>query len=110
MLDNKIYVTGTVRSNQKGMSNSINKKQPVKNALVLLLRSEKLLDISWIDRKQVRMLSISSTVVPVEITRHYETHRIPHIVADYNKGKRGGVDRPDQITYQHSSELNTVKC
>ena len=27
-----------------------------------------------------------STVVPVEITRHNETRKIPRIVVDYNKG------------------------
>ena len=55
------------------------------------------------------MLSTSSTVVPVEITRHNETRKIPQIVADYNKGM-GGVDKSDQITDQYSSELKTVKC
>ena len=66
------------------------------------------------DRKQVRMLSASSTIVPVEITRHNETRKIPQIVADYKKGKNGGgggvaVDKLDRITDQYSSELKTVK-
>ena len=108
MLEKKIYVTGTVRANRKGLPPSIHKKQTVKNALVAV-RSEQLLSISWMDRKQVRMLSTSSTVVPVEITRHNETRKIPQIVADYNKGM-GGVDKSDQITDQYSSELKTVKC
>ena len=32
----------------------------------------------------------SYTVVPVEITRHNETRKIPQIVADYNEGMGGG--------------------
>ena len=58
----------------------------------------------------MRMLSTSSTVFPVEITDHNETRKISHIVADYNKGMGGGVDKSDQITDQYSSKLKTVKC
>ena len=47
----------------------INKKKIVKNVLVVAC-SEQLLSISWMDRKQVHMHYISSTVVRVEITRH----------------------------------------
>ena len=72
MLEKKLYVTGTVRATRKGFPPSINKKQTVKIALVAV-RSEQLLSISWMDRKQVVMPSTSSTVVPVKITRHNET-------------------------------------
>ena len=37
------------------------------------------------------MLSTSSAIVLVEITRHNETRKIPKIAADYNKGIGGGV-------------------
>ena len=87
----KIYVTGTIPANQKGLPPLINKKKIVK-----------------MDRKQVYMHYISSTVVRVEITRHNQTRKVPQIVADYNKGM-GGVDKSDQITNQYSSELKTVK-
>ena len=87
MFEKKIYVTETVRVNRKGLPPSINKKQTNKNALVAV-RSEQLLPISWMDRKQVRM---PSTVVLVESTCHNESRKIPQIVADYNKGMGGGV-------------------
>ena len=106
MLEKKIYVTGTVRTNRKGLPPLINTKQSVKNTLVAV-RSEQLLSISWMDRKQVCMLSTSTTVVPVEITCHNETCKIPQIVADYNKGM-DGVDKSDQITDQYSSELKKM--
>ena len=70
MFEKKIYVTGTVCVNRKGFSPSINNKQTVKNGLAAV-RSEQLLSISWMDRKQVLMPSTSSTVVPVEITRQW---------------------------------------
>ena len=89
MFEKKIYVTGTVRANRKGLPPSINKKQTVNHAVVAV-RSEQLLSISWMGREQVRMSSTSSTVVLVEITRHNETRKIPQIVSDYNKGMGGG--------------------
>ena len=68
---------------------AINNKQTVKNALVAV-RSEQLLSTSWMDGKQVFMPSTSSTVAPLEITRHNETRKIPQIVADYTKEWGGG--------------------
>ena len=56
----KIYVTGTIPANQKGLPPLINKKKIVKNVLVAAC-SEQLLSISWMDRKQVHMHYISST-------------------------------------------------
>ena len=50
MFKKKIYVTGTVRANRKRLPPSINKNQTVKNVLVAV-RSEQLLSISWMDRK-----------------------------------------------------------
>ena len=46
MLEKKIYVTGTVRANRKGLPPLINKKQTVKNALVAV-RSEQFV-LVWI--------------------------------------------------------------
>ena len=58
--------------------------------VLVAVRSEQLSSISWMDRKQVRMLSTSSTVVPVEVTCHNGTCKIHQSVADYNKGMGGG--------------------
>ena len=61
------------------------------------------------DRKQVKMLSTSSTAAPFEVTRHKQTPTIPKIVVDYNK-RMGGIDKSDQMTDQYVVELKTVKC
>lgn len=108
MLKKDIYVTGTVRANRRGLPAKINSKQKLKGDL-LAQRTGQLLAISWMDRKQVRMLSTSSTVVPVEVTKHKQTRKIPKLVLDYNKGM-GGVDKSDQMTDQYASEIKTVKC
>ena len=108
MLDKDIYVTGTVRVNRKGLPAQVKTKQKVKGDLIAV-RSGQLLSISWMDRKQVRMLSTSSTAAPVEVTRHKQTRKIPKIVVHYNKGM-GGIDKSDQMTDQYAVELKTVKC
>ena len=86
MFEKNIYATGTVCANRKGLPPLINNNQMVKNALVAVC-SEQLLSIRLMDRKQVRM---SSTVVPVEITCHNETRRIPQIVIITKEWGGGG--------------------
>ena len=108
MLDKDIYVTGTVCVNRKGLPAQVKTKQKVKGDLIAV-HSGQLLSTSSMDRKQVRMLSTSSTAVPVEVTQHKQTRIIPKIVVDYNKGM-GSIDKSDQMTDQYAVELKTVKC
>ena len=98
MLEKDIYVTGTVRVNLKGLPAQVKAKQKVKGDLIAV-GSGHLLSTSWMDRKQIRMLS---TAAPVEVTRHKQTRTIPKIVADYNKGM-GGIDNNKNNIYLKSN-------
>ena len=71
----RTYVTGTVRVNRKGMPSQVKTKQKMKGDLIAV-HSGQLLSTSWMDLKQVRMLSTSSTAAPVELTRHKQTRTI----------------------------------
>ena len=108
MLKRQIYVTGTVRANRRGLSPEINAKRTAKDSLVAQ-RSGEMLAVSWVDRRQVRLLSTSSTATPVAVRRNNKTRQIPQLVVDYNAGM-GGVDKSDQMTDYYACELRTIKC
>ena len=108
MLKRKVYVTGTVRAKRKGLSPEINAKRKEKDSIVAE-RSGEMLAVSWVDRRQVRLLSTSSSVSLVDVRRHNRTRKVPQLVVDYNAAM-GGIDKSDQMTDQYACELRTVKC
>ena len=109
MLEKKIYVTGTVRSNRRGLPLEIKQVLKRKNEFIAS-RCGQLLAINWVDRKQVRMLSTHGSAKSVVLKhRSGEDNVIPHIVSEYNNGM-GGVDRSDQMTDHCSAESRTLKC
>lgn len=109
MLQKQIYVTGTVRSNRRGLPNEIKAKLKEKDA-VKYLRKGQLLAVSWVDRKQVRLLSTHAPAGKMNVTRRQNRVKsVPKIVAEYNAGM-GGVDKSDQMTDQYAGELRTLKC
>ena len=59
------------------------------------------------DRKQVRILSTSSTASSVEDTRHKQTRTIPTIIVDYNKGM-GGIVRLDDRSIWSRAENREI--
>ena len=92
-------MTGTVRANRKGLSQAIKAKRKEKDSIVAE-RSGQMLAISWVDRRQVRLLSTSSTAVLVDVRRHNKMRKVPRRVVDYNAGM-GGIDKSDQMTDQY---------
>lgn len=109
MLEKDIYVTGTVRSNRRGLPEDIKSARRLRGSMVAKTNGE-ILAMSWVDRKQVRMLTTHSSAALVSVRRAGgQDTRVPQMVVDYNKGM-GGVDVADQMTDHYASELRTVKC
>ncbi|XP_067945031.1 piggyBac transposable element-derived protein 4-like [Watersipora subatra] len=101
------YVTGTVRAGRVKLPNEMKVKMKNKGE-ILASRKGNLLAVSWVDRKQVRLLSTCSTANMVEKEVFNGTRKVPQVVVDYNSGM-GGVDQSDQMTDQYSGEFRTVK-
>ena len=97
MLEKGIYVTGTVRSNRRGLPEKMKKVMKKKGEMVAT-RKDQILAVTWMDRKQVRLLSTHADAGTHEIERYDGSKKVvPNIVSEYNNGM-GGVDLSDQMT------------
>jgi hypothetical protein len=95
--------TGTVRLNRAGLPDVIKKVLKRKGDMVAA-RKGQLVAVSWVDRKQMRLLSTHATADTTEIKIRCGSQRaVPNVVVEYNKGM-GGVHLSDQMTDQYACE------
>ena len=106
MLLKKIYVTGTVRSNCKNLPTKV-KKNSTKKGEIIAVQKGQMLALSWVDHKQVRLLSTFAEAATVDVTK---TSKCPmlseHIICWYARS----FNVSDQMTDHYGAELGTVKC
>ncbi|XP_067939831.1 piggyBac transposable element-derived protein 4-like [Watersipora subatra] len=109
MLKKQIYVTGTVRKGRRGLPQGINAKMTTKGEMKVM-RSGQMMALSWVDRKQVRMLSTHASAKTCEKTLwNGQVKTLPTVVVEYNDGM-GGIDVADQMTDAYAAERRTMKC
>lgn len=108
MLLKKTYVTGTIQPNRVRLPSDMKTKLKQKGDAIAN-RKGNLLALSWVDRKQVRLLTSCSSANKVEKEIWNGTKiLVPQAVLDYNCGM-GGVDLTDQMTDHYAGEFRTVK-
>ncbi|XP_067943320.1 piggyBac transposable element-derived protein 4-like [Watersipora subatra] len=79
------YITRTVRAGRVKLPNKMKVKMNNKRE-ILASRKGNLLAVSWVDRKQARLLSTCSTANMVEKKVYNATREVPQVVLDYNSG------------------------
>jgi hypothetical protein len=108
MLLKEIYITGTIRRNRRNLPPLVQKKSRKKGEITAV-RKGQMLALSWVDHKQVRLISTFASAATVEITKRCTTREVPNVITEYNAGM-GGIDVSDQMTDHYGAELGTVKC
>ncbi|XP_067940373.1 piggyBac transposable element-derived protein 4-like [Watersipora subatra] len=109
MLKKQIYVTGTARKGRRGLPDGINAKLTTKGEMNVM-RNGQIMALSWVDRKQVRMLSTHTTAKTCEKTLwNGQVKTLPTVLVEYNDGM-GAVDVADKMTDAYAAERRTMKC
>lgn len=108
LLDNKTYVTGTMRANRKGNPPEVLSKKLKKGELVMQFSPEGICVIKWKDRKEILAISSEFNGHMEEVTT--QRGRVvmkPKLINEYNKCM-AGVDHCDQMLAYYPCEHKTL--
>lgn len=110
----KIYCSGTVRTNRKGMPQAIKSAKLKNRGDSIIMQRGNLSAVSWKDKKNVTYLSTncdsteSTTVMRRQKDGSVKEMPCPSVVPSYNQ-YMFGVDRADQIRTQYSTCRKALK-
>ena len=113
LYDKRTAAFGTVRTNRLGMPADFQVKPdgtPLAPGETTIFTNDKLLAISWKDKKNVNMLSNihSGALSNVLKRRAGEKYRKPQVIFDHNS-TMGGVDLKDQMVHYYTYFWKTHK-
>lgn len=108
LLKRGIQVTGTLRSNRKGIPDMV-KKAKLKRGESTFARRKDVLIQRWLDKKDVMMISTRHNAKFVEVPQKFGKPKLkPSAVADYNR-YMGGIDKADQLTSYYTTPRKTIR-
>lgn len=108
LLENKTYVTGTLRANRKGNPAEVVAKKLNKGELVAQFNAEGICVIKWKDRREILAISTEFNGQMEEVTtRRGQVLMKPKIINQYNMFM-AGVDQCDQMLSYYSCEHKTL--
>ncbi|KAG8239438.1 hypothetical protein J437_LFUL017431 [Ladona fulva] len=109
LLENKTYVTGTLRANRKGNPCEITSKTLKRVECVEMFTEDGISILKWKDRRDVLMISSEFDGEMTEVTdRRGNKASKPRAVLEYNKSM-GGVDLFDQMMAYYPCERKTLR-
>jgi hypothetical protein len=99
LLKLKCYLTGTIKTNRKGLPVQIKKPKFTTTKKTMFCRKNNILLAAWKDKRVVTLLSTKNKAGVQNVSRiirggHVEEFQKPNVVLDYTK-YMGGVDRAD---------------